>query len=843
MKRFLLLLLITPAALGATYNVALPGGGVLTVNGLPYVNPGITNSASVVWGVDGTGLLYATATGTNSSIVYVEGAAVAGPNFGLSTEIDPAVTASTNITFSLVNSSITTNKIDSTFYSLLMQTGAGDVTQAGNNTFTGTNIFQSSTTISNLAVDALEANSLTLNTPIGVTAVGTNAADARTQLGVAYDVDVQAYRLQLLQAALALTADGHMIYHNGTLVTNLTSTSPGRYLLTAATATDQRNSLVVGELDQTVYSAAWDGVTNKTPTLDAIYNWGQALPGGSNAITTWNTNYFSVSGGYLDWVGGDTGGGAGGYTYLLTNSVGAFQSRTASTNWIVMSTTVSSNYAPSATGKFLEGGYGLVLSNNSGTIGNLTMRIKANGTTVFQDVPAAITTGTLRAAAEDFRIVRESDTTASIVSVGAYVNPAASIGLGDFGGGSPLGNAKVTTNVAWNWATNNTLEISVDCDTATSTNDALGMTVIQAFLRAEGAAGSGTGDVVGPASATSGNIATYSGTTGKLIQDGGTSVSSLATEAEVAAGYQPLDADLTTLATLNGSALTNLNASSIASGTVASNLLPAAVSFTTLNAGTINATAVVGDASGLTGINATNITAGTLPDARLSANVGLTNAVVLKAGDTMTGDLSVPDEAYGAGWDTSVEVPTKNAVYDQVQLRAPLASPALTGTPTVNGTNLMAAIASAGGGGGGLTLIDAAPITNVNFRSSWANKASVSSVTNVDWIPQPPTTASSASLTPAFNSSRGHEFTLTNNAILNAPSGVTSDMVGDTFRLVFIQDATGGRTLTAATNYLFGSDITGLTLTTNAGARDYMVLYVRRTDVFDVIGFVRGYAQ
>lgn len=68
-------------------------------------------------------------------------------------------------------------------------------------------------------------------------------------------------------------------------------------------------------------------------------------------------------------------------------------------------------------------------------------------------------------------------------------------------------------------------------------------------------------------------------------------------------------------------------------------------------------------------------------------------------------------------------------------------------------------------------------------------------------------------------------------------------MVGDTFRLVFIQDATGSRTLTAATNYLFGTDITGLTLTTNAGARDYAVVYVRRTNVFDVIGFVRGYAQ
>ena len=39
--------------------------------------------------------------------------------------------------------------------------------------------------------------------------------------------------------------------------------------------------------------------------------------------------------------------------------------------------------------------------------------------------------------------------------------------------------------------------------------------------------GSGSGDVAGPASAVSGNIATYNGTTGKIIQDGGLAVGSL----------------------------------------------------------------------------------------------------------------------------------------------------------------------------------------------------------------------------------------------------------------------------------------------------------------------------
>lgn len=36
-------------------------------------------------------------------------------------------------------------------------------------------------------------------------------------------------------------------------------------------------------------------------------------------------------------------------------------------------------------------------------------------------------------------------------------------------------------------------------------------------------------------------------------------------------------------------------------------------------------------------------------------------------GGTYTGDVSVPDEAYGSAWNASVEVPTKNAVYDRVE--------------------------------------------------------------------------------------------------------------------------------------------------------------------------------
>jgi len=55
----------------------------------------------------------------------------------------------------------------------------------------------------------------------------------------------------------------------------------------------------------------------------------------------------------------------------------------------------------------------------------------------------------------------------------------------------------------------------------------------------------------------------------------------------------------------------------------------------------------------------------------------------------ITGDASVADEVYGSGWNGSLEVPTKNAVYDKVETLAPLASPTFTGTVTIpNGSSL-----------------------------------------------------------------------------------------------------------------------------------------------------------
>ena len=164
--------------------------------------------------------------------------------------------------------------------------GVGDVTLAGTNAFTGPNSFagvttfdgaanlNGSTTISNLTVPGtLSVGSITSGTPIGLSiggTGGTNAASARASLGVTYDVDVQAYRLGLLQAALALTAGGHMVSHNGTLVTNLASTAAGRALLTAASASAQWNNylLSVASTNGAYDATSWNGITDRLVTLD-----------------------------------------------------------------------------------------------------------------------------------------------------------------------------------------------------------------------------------------------------------------------------------------------------------------------------------------------------------------------------------------------------------------------------------------------------------------------------------------------------------------------------------------------------------------------------------------------
>lgn len=62
----------------------------------------------------------------------------------------------------------------------------------------------------------------------------------------------------------------------------------------------------------------------------------------------------------------------------------------------------------------------------------------------------------------------------------------------------------------------------------------------------------------------------------------------------------------------------------------------------------------------ITGTMASGTTLGDTP-------IGTGNVVLLGGTNKFSDDVTVPDEVYGAGWNGSLEVPTKNAVYDKIE--------------------------------------------------------------------------------------------------------------------------------------------------------------------------------
>jgi hypothetical protein len=82
-------------------------------------------------------------------------------------------------------------------------------------------------------------------------------------------------------------------------------------------------------------------------------------------------------------------------------------------------------------------------------------------------------------------------------------------------------------------------------------------------------------------------------------------------------------------------------------------------------------------------------------------------------GVTIAGDLSVSDEAYAVGWNGSLEVPTKNAVYDKIN--AGLTAPELaanSGGGTANFLRADGTWAAPGGGGGSGDVVGPAGATD-----------------------------------------------------------------------------------------------------------------------------------
>lgn len=136
----------------------------------------------------------------------------------------------------------------------------------------------------------------------------------------------------------------------------------------------------------------------------------------------------------------------------------------------------------------------------------------------------------------------------------------------------------------------------------------------------------------------------------------------------------------------------------------------------------------------------------------------VTYAPVNKAGDTMTGDLIVPDEAYDAtAWNGSLEVPTKNAIRDKIEaivagggsFTAASTTEVLTGTDNAKGAtpDSLAAlweqgsdVASSGtisiGEGGYFNITGTTTITDIDFgtdkagRKAWVKFAGILTLTH-----------------------------------------------------------------------------------------------------------------
>lgn len=159
-------------------------------------------------------------------------------------------------------------------------------------------------------------------------------------------------------------------------------------------------------------------------------------------------------------------------------------------------------------------------------------------------------------------------------------------------------------------------------------------------------------------------------------------------------------------------------------------------------------------------------------------------------------ELATPAECT-TGTDT-VRAVTPEGLKTVADTKAPLASPALTGTATAVGLTMSGRLSITPD-----SLTDASTIT--------------------------------------VDASLGNVFTVTlgGNRTLGNPSNAVD---GQKLLFRIRQDGTGTRTLTLDTKYRLGTTITSTTLTTTINKTDYLgVIYHSGDDKFDVIAFVKGY--
>lgn len=197
--------------------------------------------------------------------------------------------------------------------------------------------------------------------------------------------------------------------------------------------------------------------------------------------------------------------------------------------------------------------------------------------------------------------------------------------------------------------------------------------------------GGWSGDVVWPASSTDNAIARFDTTTWKLIQNSVVTISDTwdVSWANIVSGtvlgttyVEITDDNFTLVDNVDNTKGLNFQLSSISTGTTATKTIQGGnwviverdttdtLTNKTLTSPVINTpTGIVKWDVGLWNVDNTS-------DVNKPVSTATQTSLNLKAnltGATFSGDISVPDEIYWAGWNGSLEVPTKNAIYDKIE--------------------------------------------------------------------------------------------------------------------------------------------------------------------------------
>lgn len=289
----------------------------------------------------------------------------------------------------------------------------------------------------------MTVNSITSATPFPIISGGTgatNASQARTNLGLIIGGDVQAYSARLSDIAGISYSTGDIIYYDGANLARRAIGTNGQVLTvsggvpTWATAT----------------GGSGGGTTNLSGltgdvALGALSD-GQYL-GYNSTSSKWTNRTPATNPLLVNWIG--------------AYGIGTRTNFAASTNVLIASFSVPPTADPGINGRYIIGNASMLLTNDTAVSDSYDFRIVAAGVTVV-DATKVVSTALFENYTFNFRVVRESDTSASIYAdgVGIISSSTANIGVGSFGG-QVRDFISVATNVAWTWANTNALEIYV----------------------------------------------------------------------------------------------------------------------------------------------------------------------------------------------------------------------------------------------------------------------------------------------------------------------------------------------------------------------------------------------